>query len=77
MAFTYKNSKGKTYHLHSRTTETASGKRTLYFFSGEAGEGAIDKVPEGYEVSETATGLPVLKKQTAAPKPAPKAAKAK
>lgn len=77
MAFTYKNSKGKTYHLHSRTTETASGKRTLYFFSGEAGEGAIDKVPEGYEVAETATGLPVLKKRAAAPKAGAKASKEK
>jgi hypothetical protein len=62
MAFQYKNSKDKTYYLHSRTTPTASGTRTLYFFSGQEGEGAMDKVPEGYEVSETANGMPVLKK---------------
>ncbi len=62
MAFQYKNSKGATYYLHSRTTEMKSGnKRTLYFFSKEQ-EGAIDKVPDGYQVSETPNGLPVLKK---------------
>jgi hypothetical protein len=62
MAFQYKNSKGTTYYLHSRTTEMKSGnKRTLYYFSKEQ-EGAIDKVPDGYQVSETPNGLPVLKK---------------
>ena len=35
----------------------------LYYFAGQAGEGAIDALPEGYEVSEnTKTGLPLLKK---------------
>lgn len=62
MAFTYTNSKGTKYYLHGRTTPTKSGSRTLYFFSREQKEGTLDKVPEGYEVSETANGLPVLKK---------------
>ena len=63
MAFTYTNSKGTKYYLHGRTTELKSGKsRTLYFFSKEEKEGALDKVPEGYEVSESRNGLPVLKK---------------
>lgn len=64
MAFTYKNKAGKTYTLHSRTTKLKSGKdRTLYFFSSKLGAGAVDKLPVGYEVSETRNGLPVLKKK--------------
>jgi len=63
MAFTYTNSKGTKYYLHGRTTPTKSGKsRTLYFFAKEQKEGVLDKVPDGYEVSESANGLPVLKK---------------
>lgn len=64
MAFQYKNSRGTTYYLHARRTKLESGKeRVLYFFAKEPKEGVIDKVPEGYEVSESATGLPVLKRK--------------
>jgi len=36
---------------------------TLYYFGGEAKEGALDAMPAGYEVSENpSTGLPLLKK---------------
>lgn len=64
MAFTYKNKAGKTYTLHGRTTKLKSGKeRTIYFFSGSQGEGALDKLPAGYEVAETRNGLPVLKRK--------------
>jgi hypothetical protein len=36
---------------------------TLYFFAGEAKDGALDALPAGYEVSENvSTGLPLLKK---------------
>jgi hypothetical protein len=63
MAFSYRNSKGKTYFLHGRTSTTKSGaKRTLYFFAKEIKDGALDAVPSGYKVAETKTGLPVLKK---------------
>jgi hypothetical protein len=62
MAFKYTNTRGATYFLHSKTTEMKSGnKRTLYFFS-KVQEGGLDKVPEGYQVSESPNGLPVLKK---------------
>ncbi len=62
MAYKYKNSKGNEYYLHRRTTKLDNGKeRTLYFFSKEQKD-AVDAVPEGYQVSETANGLPVLKK---------------
>ena len=63
MAYSHTNSKGRTYILHGRTTITSTRKsRTLYFFGKEEKEGALDAVPDGYEVSETKTGLLVLKK---------------
>ncbi len=63
MAFSHTNTKGNTYVLHGRETTLKNGNtRTLYFFAKEAKEGALDAVPEGYVVSETKNGLPVLKK---------------
>lgn len=63
MAYSYTNSKGKTYVLHSKQTQLKNGKtQTIYFFAKEAKEGALDSVPEGYVVSESKNGLPVLKK---------------
>jgi len=64
MAFTYKNSKGVTYILHGKDRITSTGKKTtLYFFAKVKREGALDSVPAGYRVAETATGLLVLKKK--------------
>jgi hypothetical protein len=64
MAFTYKNSKGITYILHGKDRITSTGKKaTLYFFAKEKREGALDVVPAGYSVSETANGMLVLKKK--------------
>jgi len=63
MAYTHTNSKGNTYILHGRDRVSSKGKTsTLYFFAKEEKEGALDAVPAGYMVSETKTGLPVLKK---------------
>jgi hypothetical protein len=63
MAYSHTNSKGVTYYLHGRTRVLKSGKEsTLYFFSKEVKDGALDSVPSGYVVSETKNGLPVLKK---------------
>ena len=55
---------GKEYFLHERQQTLKGGQQvTLYYFAGTAGEGAIDQLPAGYEVSEnTKTGLPLLKK---------------
>jgi hypothetical protein len=41
-----------------------SGKeQTIYFFAKDVREeGSLDAVPEGYVVSESKNGLPVLKK---------------
>lgn len=67
MAFKFKNSKGNEYILHARKTTLKNGKeQTLYFFAKEQKEGALDAVPEGYRVSETANGLPVLQRANAA-----------
>lgn len=63
MAYKYKNSKGNEYILHARVTKLRNGKeQTLYYFSKEQKDNALDAVPEGYRVSETATGLPVLQR---------------
>jgi hypothetical protein len=63
MAYSHTNSKGRTYYLHSReTTLKNGGTQTIYYFGKEAKEGAIDAVPDGYVVSESRNGLPVLKK---------------
>ncbi|MDQ4077670.1 MAG: hypothetical protein M3220_15670 [Chloroflexota bacterium] len=60
MAYSYTNSKGTTYYLHSRDARNSNTK--LYFFAREEKDGSVDELPEGYEVRETGTGLPVLKK---------------
>ena len=55
---------GKTYFLHARRQKLRGGQEvTLYYFAGQPGEGAIDALPAGYEVSENErTGLPLLRK---------------
>lgn len=64
MAYGFTNSKGVTYYLHMKKQPTKSGKeRTLFFFSKEIKEGALDSVPPAYDVVEMKTGLPVLKKK--------------
>ena len=64
MAFSFTNSRGSSYILHARTTVLKNGNtQTIYFFAREAKEGVLDSVPEGYEVSESKNGLPVLKRK--------------
>ncbi len=64
MAFSFTNSRGSSYILHARTTTLKNGNtQTIYFFAREAKDGALDSVPEGYEVSESKNGLPVLKRK--------------
>jgi len=64
--FSYKNSKGTTYYLHSKPVQLKNGKeRAIFFFAKDVRpDTALKQLPEGYEVSEsTNSGLPVLKKQ--------------
>lgn len=66
MAYSVKSKKsGKQYFLHSKEVELRSGrKQRIFYFAGQASEGALDKMPEGYEVIENAqTGLPMLRKK--------------
>jgi hypothetical protein len=64
MSFSFKNTKGTTYYLHATTRVLKSGKEQhLYYFSKTPKAGALDKVPEGYEVGESKSGLPFLKKK--------------
>jgi hypothetical protein len=65
VAYSFKNSKGKTYYLHCKKVTSSSGKtRDLYFFAGDLRpEFAVDEVPAGKQVFEMASGLPVLKKE--------------
>jgi hypothetical protein len=64
MAYKHTNSKGNTYYLHSRSTTLRNGReQRIFFFAKEEKDGAIDQVPEGYEVAETRNGLPVLRKK--------------
>ena len=68
MAYSFTNSKGTTYYLHTKKSTTSTGKeRTLFYFSKELKEqDALDAVPAGYSVAEMKTGLPVLKKSDGA-----------
>jgi hypothetical protein len=65
MAFSVQSKKnGKTFYLHGREQTLRGGTQVkLYYFGGEAKEGALDALPAGYEVSENErTGLPILRK---------------
>ena len=64
MAFAYTNSKGTTYYLHGREVALNNDhQRTIYFFAKDAREGALDQVPEGWQVMEGRNALPVLSKE--------------
>lgn len=64
MAYSYRNSKGQSYYLHSKDVTLKNGRRqTIYYFAREVRSGALDSVPGGFKVIETKrTGMPVLKK---------------
>ena len=63
-AYSYTNKKGQTYYLHTRDVTLKNGRvQTIYFFARDIRDGALEKVPAGYEVMETKrTGMPVLRK---------------
>ena len=70
MAYSVQSKKnGQTYYLHAKETDSRGGKRKLHFFKKEVsnsdGMVALDALPEGYMVTESAqTGLPLLKRKT-------------
>ncbi len=64
MAYEFTNKKGVKYYLHSRTVTLKGGRnQVIYYFARDVRPGALDGVPDGYKVVETAkTGMPILKK---------------
>ncbi len=57
---------GETYYLHTREVTLRGGRlQRIYFFAREIKEGALDSLPDGYEVMENVrTGLPMLKRSS-------------
>jgi hypothetical protein len=64
MAFLFTNKKGVKYYLHSKKVNLKGGReQTIFYFARDIRPGALDSVPAGYKVIETAkTGMPILKK---------------
>ena len=64
MAYEFTNKKGVKYYLHSRTVTLKGGRnQVIYYFARDIRPGALEGVPAGYKVVETAkTGMPILKK---------------
>ena len=65
MAYSYINGKGQTYHLHFKDVVLQNGReQRIYYFAKQPRPGeTLDKVPEGYIVTENErTGLPFCKK---------------
>ena len=62
MGYTHTNSKGKTYHLHSKDVTLKGGRnQTIYYFAKDARSNACD-LPAGKQVVESPkTGLPFVK----------------
>ncbi len=64
MAYSFTNSKGQKYYLHTKTVKRSGGKESkLFYFARDIRPGnTLDAVPAGYKVVEMKTGLPALKK---------------
>jgi hypothetical protein len=65
MAYSFKNSKGVTYYLHTMIVKLkGSGKKQqIFWFATKVGSRALDALPKGYKVvTSKKTGLPFVKK---------------
>lgn len=58
----HKNRRGITYYLHEGKTKTGKPR---YFFAKTVGEGALTKVPDGFEVSESINAIVSLRREAA------------
>lgn len=64
-AYSYTNSKGQTYYLHTREVTLKNGlTQRIYYFARKVNDQyALAAVPAGMEVIETKrTGMPVLRR---------------
>ena len=62
MAYSFENSKGKTYYLHTKAVTLKGGRnQTIYYFAKDQRPNACD-LPAGKKVVENErTGLPFVK----------------
>ena len=62
MAYSFENSKGKTYYLHTKDVTLKGGRnQTIYYFAKDQRDNACD-LPDGKKVVENErTGLPFVK----------------
>ena len=65
MAYEFTNSKGVQYYLHFKDVNLKGGRQQrIFYFARDIRDGALDDVPDGYQVIETQrTGMPILKKK--------------
>jgi hypothetical protein len=59
--FTYQNRSGVTYYLHAGKTKTGKPR---YFFAKTAGQGALAKMPDDFEVGESINGVVSVRRRT-------------
>ncbi len=60
MPITYTNRKGRTYYLCQGVTKTGKPR---YYFATTAEENRVERVPEGYVISESVNGVVSLAKE--------------
>jgi len=73
MAYTYRTSRGKLCHLHSRLARLPNGReRRYYFFAYRPRPALVEAaLPAGYEIVEAyGTGFPALRKRARETTPA-------
>lgn len=66
-AFSYTNSKGQTYYLHTKKVTLRGGKvQPIYYFAkDERPADALEALPEGYEITENPRNFFVTLKKKA------------
>lgn len=62
MAYTYTNSKGKVFYLHSKSVVLKGGgyNSTIYFFALSLRDGQVEQLPAGKRIVEAPSGLPLV-----------------
>lgn len=61
MPITHTNRKGAVYYLHQGTTRTGKPR---YYFSRGPSDRDIEKIPDGYEITESVNGVVSLRRVT-------------
>ena len=63
MGYSYKNSKGKSYYLHTKDVVLRGGRnQTIYYFCKDERSNACDLTSGKQVVESPKTGLPFVKK---------------